>query len=168
MCIVIDANLFSAVAHIGTRAHSEFKPLFEWVSFGRGKFVHGGTKYEREIKKNSKFRNWVYQLEKKGKTVPVEKEPVDFTADYLEQRLSGRHYNDHHIVAIVIVSGCKLICSLDQGLSNLINDCYQPQVQKMIRRNCPCTQNPSRPRIYKNPQKHGDLLSDKYIAKCCV
>ena len=165
MCIVIDADVFSSLANARASMHSEFRPLFEWVSFGKGKVVYGGTKYAEELAKNGKFRGWLFELEKKKKTVFIEKERIDYTSAYLTKNASGP-YNDYHIAAIVIVSGCKLVCSLDKGLHNLINVCYQQRLRKLIKRDCPCMGNLSHPKIYQN-KGHRILLCDKNIAKCC-
>lgn len=167
MCIVIDSDVFSSIAGENTKNHLEFKPLVEWISLGKGKVVYGGTKYGEEIGKNTKFRLWLYELEKKHKTVPVSKELIDLTWLYLTKNIRGHAYNDHHIVAIVIVSGCKLVCSLDKGLHSLLDVCYQQKFKSTIKKNCTCAANFSRPKIYKNKNHAKNLLCDRYIANCC-
>ena len=166
MCIVIDADVFSSIANEEASTHSEFRPLFEWISFGKGKVVYGGSKYGEEIACNSKFREWLFQLEKKNKTVCIDKGSVDITRGYLQGNVSGSNYNDHHIVAIIIVSGCKLVCSLDKGLHDLIDICYQQRLRKLVKRNCPCGGNLNTPKIYQN-NSHRTLLCDRNIANCC-
>lgn len=166
MCVVIDANAFSSIANEEASTHSEFKPLIDWISLGKGKVVYGGTQYGKEIAKNRRFREWLYQLEKKRKTVVINEESVDYTMSFLTNNVGEFKYNDYHVMAIVIVSGCKLVCSLDKGLHKLINVCYQLEVKKLVTKNCPCMENPSRPRIYQN-KGHIALLCDQNIAKCC-
>ena len=166
MCIVIDANIFSSIAYEGASAHSELKPLLKWISFGRGKVVYGGTKYGEEIAKHSKFGQWLKELEKKRKVVHIDDTRIDSTMDYLMNNVSGPDYDDHHILAIVFVSGCKLVCSSDKGLHSLVHVCYEPRLKTLIKRDCPCAGNPSRPKIYQNSD-HKDLLCDENVASCC-
>lgn len=166
MCIVVDANEFSAIANEEESMHSEFIPLIEWISFGKGKVVYGGKLYGEEIAKHGGFRGWLYQLEKKNKTIVINGDIVDSTADFLSNVMGESKYDDYHVMAIVIVSGCKLVCSSDQGLHKLINVCYQEKMKKIVKINCTCMENPSRPGIYQN-KGHIALLCDKNIAKCC-
>jgi len=166
MCIVIDADVFSSIVNREASAHSEFEPLIKWISFGKGKVVYGGSEYKKQIKKHSGFRDWLDQLEKLGKTVRINEKDVDSTEEYLKDNFVRSEYDDHHIVAIVIVSGCKLICSSDAGCHSLIDTCYKQEMRKLIKRNCLCGENPSPPKIYKN-KEHKTLLRDSNIAKCC-
>jgi hypothetical protein len=166
MCIVIDADVFSSIVNREAGAHSEFEPLIKWISLGKGKVVYGGSEYKKQIKKHRGFRDWLHQLEKSGKTVPIDGNDVDSTEKYLKDNFVRSDYDDHHILAITIVSGCKLVCSSDAGCHSLVDSCYQQEMKKLISRNCPCVENPTRPKIYKN-KGHKGLLCDSNIAKCC-
>ena len=73
MSIVVDANLFSAITNPKSYDHSEYLPVLQWVENDRGKFVHGGSHYEKEIRKHRLFRQLLFQMEHKGKTILVPK-----------------------------------------------------------------------------------------------
>jgi hypothetical protein len=49
MCIIIDTNRFSSIFEEENSDHDEFKPILDWIIFGKGKIVYGGTKYKQEL-----------------------------------------------------------------------------------------------------------------------
>jgi hypothetical protein len=55
MCIIIDANTFAAIFDPINKGHIDFKPVYDWIVFGRGKIVYGGKKYKSEVKNVSKY-----------------------------------------------------------------------------------------------------------------
>lgn len=165
MCIVIDSDTFSAISNEGHAQHSEFKPLLEWIQHGNGKVVYGGTEYSDKLKRHQKFMFWLGQMEKIHKTVVISRGLVDKTSEYLSETVHGSNYNDHYIVAILIVSGCRLVSSFDSRLSKLIKVCYSQPTVRSIRKYCPCSRKLYRPRIYRNKQSGSDLLSDRYVVK---
>lgn len=166
MCIVIDANVFSSIANKEASTHAEFRPLIQWISSGKGKIVFGGTKYGEEVAKNRRYSEWLVELERNRKIVPIDHKLVDPLMDFLADTVSGPDYDDHHIVSILLVSGCRLVCSEDKGLHSLIYVCYQPQLKKLVTDNCPNVKKPIRPKIYQK-KKHSPLLCDENIAECC-
>jgi hypothetical protein len=170
MCIVIDSDVFSPLVNPQASNHREFQPVFEWIVSGRGKVVYGGTKYREEVSKHRDFRGFLVQMEHKGKTVNVNCADVDSVEIALSQAMQGPgfndHHNDHHIVAIVVVSTCKLVCSNDTGLHALISTCYSTGARTLIKRLSPHSGSIRCPKIYKG-RRHRALLSDRNIAKCC-
>ena len=169
MCIVIDADVFSYVINPNSSNHGDFRPVKDWIVSGKGKLVYGGTKYAEEILGHQGFRGFLVQMEHKGKTVNVACGSVDKVEVDLKQNIKGSGFNDYHIVAIILVSGCKLVCSNDQGLSNLISVCYNRVARPLMKR---VSKRVSirwpihRPIIYKK-QTHRVHLCDQNIAACC-
>ena len=113
MCIVVDANVFSEVLNKDPK--SSFKPVSDWIYSSLGKFVIGGTKYKEEIGFNeheSKI-NQLLQLKKASKLVLIADDKVDKEENGLKAKLD-KNCDDHHIIALLQVSGCKLLASKDQ------------------------------------------------------
>lgn len=154
MCIVIDANTFSSVFVCTTSDHEEFRPILEWVCKGKGKIVFGGTKYYKELLSAPKYLPIIRILNDARKVVRVDDLSVDNAQKRLEQLTNPNSFNDTHIVAIIIVSGCKLICSKDSSAYKYFKEkSFYP---KKI----------SRPKIYSGISNK-DLLDDRMIAGCC-
>ncbi|GAG47255.1 unnamed protein product, partial [marine sediment metagenome] len=133
MCIVIDSNVFSPLVNPQASDHKEFQPVLEWIASGKGKVVYGGTTYAKEVSKHRGFRGFLVQMEHKGKTVNANCADVDSVAGALSQAIRGSGFNDHHIVSIVLVSGCKLVCSNDTRLHTLISICYSGGARASIK-----------------------------------
>lgn len=153
MCIVVDTNTFSKVFSTANKEHHKFKPVLEWILHGKGSVVYGGKSYIKEIGlqkiKLLKYLNDV------GKAVSLNSEKINIE----EQKVSNlipdsEDFDDPHIIAILRVSECKLICSDDKRLDPYIKDSRLFSSMK------------KRPRIYRN-RRNKSLLSDKYIADCC-
>ena len=154
MCIVIDINFLSPLFNATDNEHNEFKPLLEWIIFGKGKLVYGGKKYKEELRETKKYFGLLIQLKKAGKIVEVDDEKVDQHQIKLSETEKHPDFDDPHLIAIIIVSGCKLICSLDKRAYVFIKnkDLYPAHFEK--------------PKIYKG-KSNAKLLSDKNIAAVC-
>lgn len=166
MCIVIDAELFSSITGKSDKKYKDYKPVVDWVVYGKGKVVYGGSKYAREVMRHGRFSTFIAELRRMSKTVVIDKKDVDFSHKFLERSFRGKKYNDHHILAIVVVSGCKLICSVDKGLHSLVKECYSTESRKTIINGCPNPGTLRKPSIYQNGE-HKKLLCDSNIAQCC-
>ena len=130
-----------------------------------GKVVYGGTEYGKKLAVHKNFMGWIAEMEKKYKTAVICRELVDQTRDYLCANIHGSGYDDHYIVAILMVSGCRLVSSLDEGLSKLMKECYSQPAVSSIKENCSCSKKLHLPRVYKNKKHAASLLSKKYIVK---
>lgn len=154
MCIVIDTNCFASVFDADSQRHLEFKPVREWIISGRGKLVYGGTTYRGELTRAKKYLRLFTELKKAAKVVEVDSQQVDRIEQELRRRLSHPDFDDPHLVAIVIASGCRLICSDDVRAFPFLRQAtlYPKHVQ--------------RPHIYSQASNK-DLLQDKNIADIC-
>lgn len=153
MCIIIDANTLSLFFNSDIPEHREFKPVFDWIHKGKGMIVYGGTKYIKELEKANKLK-LIKLYNDRRKVVHVCDEKVDAKQDKIERKFNDRSFNDSHLVAIVNVSKCKLICSRDKEACPFLTnpDLYQKGVQ--------------RPKIYGG-RRNENLLTDSNIADCC-
>ena len=155
MCIVIDTNTFSSVFDESSSLHSEFRPVFEWIYRRKGKVVYGGTKYRNELRKATKFLRLFGEFKKVNKVVEIEHEAVDREQERLEAECQHPDFDDAHLIAIVILSGCLLICTSDRKAHPFIKNAdFYPRHVK-------------RPKIYSK-KSNADLLCDRNIASCCL
>ncbi len=155
MCIVIDANVFSMVFNSSNSEHVKFLPILRWVDKGKGKLVYGGTKYQKELEKADKTRRLFKLFQDAGKAVHVDDNKVDLEEAILEQLVDNRAFNDKHLVAIIRVSKCRLVCSMDVAAQKYLRDVsLYPSGTK-------------RPSIYKGHRRHEKLLCDKNIVAIC-
>ena len=154
MCIVIDTNSLASVFDQKSEHHAEFRPVLEWIVLGNGKIVYGGTTYKRELAKATKYFRLLVELKKVSKIVEIDSVRVGEIEQRLAQTLSHSDFDDPHIVAIIIASGCRLICSADARAFRYFRlaEFYPKHVQ--------------RPHIYSRKLNRG-LLQDKNIADCC-
>jgi hypothetical protein len=151
MCIVVDANCLAPVFKKFSMNHAEFKPVIDWVVDGTGKIVFGGTKYENELRG---YLGILAELSRVQKTVKISDEKVDDKAAWAAKQIKHKDFDDPHIVALLMVSGCRLICSLDER--------SHPYLKHKVFFN-PASK---RPKIYTD-SKRAHLLMDKNIAEVC-
>jgi predicted nucleic acid-binding protein len=157
MCIVIDTNTWSSVIDSSSTDHSEFKPVYDWI-FGegsKGKIVYRGTTYLNETP--AKYRKLLKYCADIGKAKGVSLDEVDFIESELKQKIQHRDFDDPHIVAIIIASKCKLICTNEQRAIPFFKDKDRILYPKRF----------NIPKIYHNASNK-DLLTDKNISKFCL
>lgn len=157
MCLVIDINVIGSVLNPKAEYHSDFEPVYNWIIYGKGKIIWGGTKYRDELKGGKYFR-LLNRLGNQRKTVKIAQEKVDEIETQLKikcQDSEFKSFNDHHIVAIIIASKCKLICTGDDESDRFLKKCslYPNDVGV--------------PSIYKNTS-HRHLIADDKIVKHCL
>ncbi|OJU75640.1 MAG: hypothetical protein BGO09_06515 [Bacteroidetes bacterium 47-18] len=152
MCIVVDTNVLSSVFVSSSANHSEFKPVKDWIIEGKGKVVFGGTKYLDEIKK--KYLSLFTQLKKAGKAISVSSNLVDAEQATVAAMITHPDFDDPHLVGLLRVSGCKLVCSLDS------------RAYPFFRHNLFFSPAAKRPKIYSG-LSNATLLVDRHIADIC-
>lgn len=112
MCLVIDANALSKVFDSSNSEHARFKPVAVWVTTGTGSVVWGGSKYIKELGKG-RYLRFFGELTKANRAVMVDTAAVDERARRLRAKVPDKEFNDPHIVALVGVSRCCLVCTDD-------------------------------------------------------
>jgi hypothetical protein len=116
--------------------------------------VYGGTKYGREIAAMRSFLRLLGELKKSRRLVKVEDEPIDTCADRLKKTIRDDDFDDEHIVALVSVSKCCVVCTEDTtAITYLRNRKLYPSGVKP-------------PNIYNSPEDAG-LCCSRYIADVC-
>ena len=152
MCIVIDTNTLASVFDSKSADHAEFKDVFDWIVDGKGKIVYGGTTYIRELSK-TKYLKLFTLYNKAGKAILV-KDNVDEETSSVSKMIQHPDFDDQHIVALLKVSGCKLICSGDKRAYPFFqHELFFSPASK-------------RPKIYSG-HRNKDLLTDSNIADIC-
>ena len=122
MRIVIDTNALSVVLNQCNQNHREFKPVFDCIFSGRGKMTYGGTKYEEELSRMKRFLGLIIELKKTVGIIILNCDSVDEEADKIARAVVDSSFNDPHILAIVIVGRCKIVCSADEVLHVFLQD----------------------------------------------
>ena len=96
----------------------------------------------------------INELDRAGKVVKVSNTLVDRIAAQLKAKIPDAQFNDEHIVAIVIVSRCKIVCSDDK------------ESYPYIRRPDLYPKGMKRPKIYRS-QGHGQMCCKSNIVAIC-
>lgn len=154
MCIVIDINRIPSVLNPESADHYEFEPVLTWVNDRKGKIVYGGTTYKRELRGAKRYYGILLEMRKGGMVEEVDEATVDRVEEEVRRKILHRNFNDQAIVAIVIVSRCRLVCSNDRKSFAFIK---QPILYP---KDFP------RPRIYTG-RENVSLLSDRRIVGRC-
>jgi hypothetical protein len=112
--IILDTNSFPSVFSSTASDYGEFCFVLQWVlKQAHACFVYGGTKYKSEMKEMLKYLGIISELQKTGKFVEINGNMIDNYAVHLKEVCSDKAFNDEHLVAILNVSGCKLLCTKD-------------------------------------------------------
>jgi hypothetical protein len=158
MCLVIDMNTLPSVFNKTLEHHLYYKPVMDWVIHGKGKVVCGGSQYWVELGKLAKFIKLFNQLNRAGKIVKVDNELVDEKMRELKELCDDSDFDDPHIAALLIVSGCKVLCSEDKR--------SYPYIKR--KEWYPAGKRP--PKIYTRTtlKKASKILSDDNIAEICM
>lgn len=154
MCIVIDSNSIPSVLNPYVSDHSEFKPILDWIDRRNARIVYGGTKYKTELRNMPKYLGILSQRKKAGQVYEADDGSVDEVEEQIKGKTQHTHFNDQAIVAIVIVSNCRFICSSDKTAHPFfkLSSLYPQHVK--------------RPIIYSNG-KHKDLLYHRHVISKC-
>jgi len=150
--IVLDINCFHLVFQPKNNDNDNFCHIQKWVTKEKyACFVYGGTKYKCELEKVTKYHKIINQLKNVGKFVEINTQMIDENARQLKIICPDIDFDDEHIVAILNISGCKLVCTKDIRAQEYIKrkDFYS---DKKV------------PQIYSRV-KHKNLLQKKYIVE---
>jgi len=149
--IVLDINCFHLVFTPKNNENIDFCHVLHWVKKKKyACFVYGGTKYKCELRKiEKKYISFLSELKRARKFVEINEKMIDENARQLKIICPDVDFNDEHIVAILNVSGCKLVCTKDKKAQEYIkrNDFYSDR---------------KAPRIYSSG-KNRTLLNQKNI-----
>jgi hypothetical protein len=123
MCLILDAN---CLHKIFPSTGNDFLPIVDAIRLGKAKLTYGGTKLLEEYKRINSAWRMIVQLDRAGRTRKVATAAVD--AQEISLRATGQlQSDDHHIIALALVSGVRLLCSHDR---NLHADFTNPQLMQ--------------------------------------
>jgi hypothetical protein len=155
MCLVIDTCCIAAVFDGTNAEHHKFEPIVKWIE-GRGRMICGGSKYDRELAKMKKYLPIILELSKARKLIRVPSAKVDKIARELKTKCPAAEFNDEHIAAIVIASGCGVVCTDDEKaikylkMNSLFRNYKRPA-----------------PNIYRGDPRHRSLCCDRKVIGIC-
>ena len=152
MCIIVDTNVFSRVFDDSNKEHKFYKPVYDWIVKRRGMIVYGGSQYFAELSRVEAFLDLLSEYEHTNKLVPLSSSKVDECERKIVKK-HGRPFNDVHLLAIVLVSKCRLVCTEDKDATEHLQlKKYYPKFFHL-------------PKIYTKKSKR-NLISDKYLEPC--
>ena len=154
MCIVIDINTLASVFDSATSDHGEFRPVLSWINDGCGIIIYGGTTYKNELRRSPKYLRVMVEQHRAGKTLQIDTSLVDKEERRLIRLLNKVGFDDPHIIAMIIVSRCRLLCTKDRRSHQYVLD------------NALYTGDSECPAIYSG-RRNISLLSQKYVADIC-
>jgi hypothetical protein len=127
--VVVDTDSLSKVFDRTNREHKEYEPLRKSIiEQRRSVIMYGGTKYMNELKRASKFLRLFAELGKIHMASMLNAQTVDDEEKRIIDLTSDSRFNDHHIVAIVVIGRCNIICSSDTNShSHYKNSLYYPK-----------------------------------------
>ena len=155
MCVVADPPTFIPMFKPADPEHQKFKPVLDWVMAGSGKFVMGGSRYTEELRAMKSILSHLSQLEKKGKVIRKREAEVDVEESLVKGIEPAKDFDDPHLVALIRLTGCRLICVRD------------PRSHKFLLAKYLYHSIGDRPKLYTGAKKNSKLLSARNIASCC-
>jgi predicted nucleic acid-binding protein len=155
MCIIIDSCVLPKVFKKSDTQHEKYREVCEWIISGEGTLVFGGTKFTNEIYNDHKwFIKALGLLLSHKKAKRIENKKVDDRQEIVERLETNPDFDDPHLVALIGVTGCRLICTGDD------------RAGKFLRKKALYPKGAKVPSIYKN-STNADLLVKANIGKCC-
>ncbi len=154
MCLVIDTCTLASVFNPQDKNHGNFYPVRKWIVERDGKMVFGGSKYKRELKKMPKYLPIIAELQRAGKCVLLDDFLVDDKENDIKRKYIYRDFDDVHIVAIVIVSRVRIICTNEKRAIPWYKkkELYPKGIKK--------------PKLYTS-KNNRNLLKRKHIVQLC-
>jgi predicted nucleic acid-binding protein len=157
MCVIVDTNCFGSVLNTSAKDHKRFAPVYEWLMYGKGgRLIYGGKKYKKEINFRSEhYKKLIQEIERKGRLRPLSDTAVDNLAAAVKAKVDDTDFDDEHLVAIVGVSKCCVVVSLDKRADQFLKrrDLYPEGVKP--------------PKIYRNTRSKKLCGCDKHIVAIC-
>lgn len=150
MPIIIDTNCVPTLFNRRSENFKELEPVLNWILKGKGVMIIGGTKYKEEISKLRNYLGIIRLLKEGGKLQEGDLNEIDNYQRKVERLNSDPDFDDPHLVAIVFVTKCKIICSADgRSVKHVTDAKYYPT-------------NFRKP-VYYMSSRNKDLLCDTYV-----
>jgi hypothetical protein len=152
--VIIDTNVFDSVFNSNSRDFDNFYPVRNCITSPKchGVLVYGGRKFRNELSSFSDRKRIFKILRDAGRLEELDDSPVDKLCERLKRLEPCKRFNDEHLIACVILSGCKVIVTDDKRADKYLKD---PQGRFYSHPN-------DRPKIYRYRARHYKIFSD-----CC-
>lgn len=118
MCVIVDSCCSHKV--LNPSRFPEAEALLEWLRSG-GKIAHGGL-LTRELCENSGFRRLLLAFTQAGMARRYPDDKISAEEARLKSRDGLKCKNDHHVLALAIVSGARILYSEDENLREVFRD----------------------------------------------
>ncbi len=156
MCVLIDTCAIHCVFGVDTKNHYDFKPILLWIRDRGGKIIFGGSKYKSELRGCiGKYRAIFAEFERGGKLVLLNDAKVDDLQKKIEALEDSSNFDDPHLIAIVIESGCRILCTNETEAIPFIMDAKFYPKSNM------------RPKIYSGVRNVSLIRDKRNIAPIC-
>jgi len=144
MCLIVDAN-------VAGRFLAQPGAIVDWLSGKRGdpRLVAAG-KLRRELAILDKVRRLLVALERAGRLRSADEQRLA-TEEARLRRAGQCESNDHHVLALAIVTGARTLATDDDALARDFKNA------RLI--------SAPRGKIYRDPESHGKLL--RHTPKSC-
>lgn len=110
--VILDTNCFSHVFNKKDARWEEFSDFFDWLIYRNGYLVYGGSHYMEELGK-TRFLRIFNLLRLSNKVRLCDSLSIDREEARIKSLVPDEDFDDPHLPAIVIVSRCEVICTLD-------------------------------------------------------
>ncbi|WP_287740311.1 hypothetical protein [Diaphorobacter sp.] len=154
MAVVVDPPLFISLFKESDPKHERFVRIKDWVVNGPAKFVYGGTTYKSELAKVGSVLAVLKVLEQKGKIHKLSDVSVDLDEFDVKNIEPKADFDDPHLVAIIRVSGVRIVCVDDPRSHKYLKSAKFYQSSK------------SRPKLFTN-EKNINLLNKRALCGSC-
>lgn len=152
MCIIVDTCCIPKVFNPADKDHVDFAAVLTWINKD-GRILVGGSKYNRELRCMSKFLQLLGEYKKRGKLVRLDDVAVDEQAKCAKKKEPSSKFNDEHIVGMVAISRCRIVCTVDEEAI--------PYITKKT-----LYEDIKPPKIYRR-NAHRHLLAKKNLVSVC-
>jgi hypothetical protein len=129
--------------------HPDFAPVRHWILEGKGFLVYGGSKYMHELTRMTRYLKLVRLLKDARRAYEIDAAEVDRRQKEIVTLTGNTVCNDQHVIAILSVSGCVLLCSGDAESDKFVKN---PLFYRRGRK----------PKIYRS-RRHERLLCDRSL-----
>jgi hypothetical protein len=153
MCALIDANCLSKVFDPTNSEHANYLPVWKWINEARGaRMIYGGSTYLKGLGRLRRILGLVVELRRKNRVVVLSTADVDTIEHEIINTIGSSGHEDEHLVAIVIVSGCRVVVTGDDAAIQLLKrtELYQGREAKV-------------PRIYQRTEHEHLCCEDNVI-----
>ncbi|MCB4810592.1 hypothetical protein LG204_04595 [Methylovorus menthalis] len=113
MGIVIDTNVFHKVFDDRSEGHADFVDIKKWFDDRQGVMILGGSKYKKEITHTHKNLILIKFLRDAGMVITFDDGLVDQREKEVVDLTKGTDCDDQHIIALLDISKCTILCSED-------------------------------------------------------